>query len=173
MNHLIIDDEAYFSFDDLYKRVVEHFPSGSVLVELGVLHGKSLAYLIVEGVNTGKQFDIVGVDNFRWSLNQRQKVESNLLPVRDRYRLIEGDSSVAAYQFAEKSVDFVFIDANHDYTCVAADIAAWLPRMKSGSWICGHDHDEFSFPGVVRAVKEAFGDDVEFSPWTCWEYVVK
>lgn len=52
-----------------------------------------------------------------------------------------------------KSVDMVFIDAGHDYESVKADIKAWSPKAKR--MICGHDYS-IEFPGVVRAVHEAF-----------------
>jgi len=48
--------------------------------------------------------------------------------------------------------DMTFIDADHHYEAVKADIAAWLPL--TGRLICGHDIDEV---GVRRAVDEAFG----------------
>jgi hypothetical protein len=55
----------------------------------------------------------------------------------------------------------VMIDGNHDYEFVAQDIALWKPHMKKGSLLCGDDFHAHDFPGVVRAVREAFGDDFE------------
>jgi len=36
---------------------------------------------------------------------------------------------------------------------VRDDIAAWLPKVRSGGLICGHDYGT-GFPGVERAVQE-------------------
>jgi predicted O-methyltransferase YrrM len=68
---------------------------------------------------------------------------------------IQADSSEAAQLFQNSSVDFVFIDASHDYNSVKRDIGAWLPKIKPGGMISGHDYNEIS-PGVIRAVEELF-----------------
>lgn len=52
-------------------------------------------------------------------------------------------------------IGLVFIDACHEYDSVKADILAWLPIVRDGGTLCGHDY--FNFPGVKRAVDEIFG----------------
>ena len=49
--------------------------------------------------------------------------------------------------------NFVYVDASHDYTSVAADLAASARVVVSGGAIGGHDYCK-AFPGVVRAVDE-------------------
>jgi predicted O-methyltransferase YrrM len=78
----------------------------------------------------------------------------------ERCRVLRMGSLEAADQFEDRSLDFVFIDADHTYEGCRADIEAWLPKLKLGGVICGHDYSE-GFPGVVRAVDEIFGDIVE------------
>jgi predicted O-methyltransferase YrrM len=51
-------------------------------------------------------------------------------------------------------VDMVFIDAEHSYEAVRADIALWRPLVRSGGMLCGHDYSG-DWPGVVRAVNES------------------
>ena len=53
----------------------------------------------------------------------------------------------------DDSLDFVFIDANHKYEFVKADIEGWFKKVKKGGIISGHDFD-FGHWGVVRAVTE-------------------
>ena len=49
--------------------------------------------------------------------------------------------------------DFVFIDADHSYEAVKADLAAWWPRVKPGGLFCGHDYGKREY-GVTQAVDE-------------------
>jgi hypothetical protein len=78
--------------------------------------------------------------------------------------------------------DLVYIDASHDYESVKADIEAWLPLVREGGILCGHDFEamrtdngEVMFPGVRQAVEEIFGDDFERpAPGSSiWAHVVK
>lgn len=73
-----------------------------------------------------------------------------------RARIVKARSAEAAESFPDAMLDFAFIDADHSYEGCAADIAAWLPKVKPGGVIGGHDYDNHDFPGfgVNRAVDE-------------------
>jgi predicted O-methyltransferase YrrM len=64
--------------------------------------------------------------------------------------------------------DFVFIDADHSYEAVKDDIACWAPKVRAGGWVGGHDYHPRKWPGVVKAVDEAFGRSVHQMPGTIW-----
>jgi hypothetical protein len=49
-------------------------------------------------------------------------------------------------------VAMVYIDADHEYEAVKADIAAWWPHVLPGGILAGHDYH--LFPGVKQAVDE-------------------
>jgi cephalosporin hydroxylase len=53
--------------------------------------------------------------------------------------------------------DVVFLDADHEYDGIKADIAHWGPMVKRGGILAGHDYLLPNHPGVVQAVDEAFG----------------
>jgi hypothetical protein len=59
-------------------------------------------------------------------------------------------SPEAAKQFTDSQFDIVYIDAEHTYEAVKADIEAWKPKAKFV--LAGHDYH--SFPDVARAVKD-------------------
>lgn len=62
----------------------------------------------------------------------------------------------AAKDFADNSLDFVYLDANHSYEHIKADIQAWLPKVKTGGILAGHDYvnrKNVNF-GVKQAVQE-------------------
>lgn len=90
----------------------------------------------------------------------------------DRTRIVWGDSKMAADTVEDGSLDMVFLDADHSEQGVRDDIAAWLPKVKAGGWIAGHDYanqePEYDFSGVKRAVDEAFPEGVELDANTTW-----
>lgn len=75
----------------------------------------------------------------------------------------------AAKDFEDESVDFLFLDADHRYEPVKADILAWLPKLKKGGIFCGHDYS-IKFPGLTKAVNEIFGKP-NLPAKTIWEIV--
>jgi hypothetical protein len=66
--------------------------------------------------------------------------------------IIKMASLEATRLFPEQSLDFIYIDATHDYEGVKADLAAWWPKLKPGGIMAGHDYADDC--GVPRAVNE-------------------
>jgi len=69
-------------------------------------------------------------------------------------RLIVDDSVAAAAKIADASLDFIFIDGDHSYEGVQRDLLAWMPKVKPGGWLMGHDYGNKPDGGVKRAVDE-------------------
>lgn len=81
------------------------------------------------------------------------------LQERDGRIVIIRDYSVnAATMVDDASLDFAYIDANHDYDPVMADINAWYPKVKPGGLICGHDYADTTQDGHWMKVKSAVND---------------
>jgi hypothetical protein len=86
-------------------------------------------------------------------------------------RIIRKTSDEAAKGLDDESLDIVFIDARHDYDSVVNDIRIWLPKVKFGGVLCGHDY-ALSFFGVVEAVNEIIGyDNVSIKSDSTWFYI--
>ncbi len=68
--------------------------------------------------------------------------------------LMRMTSREAAPLITNASLDFVFIDGNHDYAYVREDIALWSDKVKRGGIIAGHDYYAFRNSGVIEAVNE-------------------
>jgi len=77
-------------------------------------------------------------------------------------------SAEGAQLFEDGSLDFVYIDGLHTYEGVIADITAWLPKVKPGMWIGGHDYGHKLTPGVKLAVDEILGLPDERFRDTSW-----
>ena len=71
----------------------------------------------------------------------------------DRVTIHRMDTVEAARHVPDGTLDFVFIDADHTYEGCKRDIEAWLPKVRSGGMISGHD---YNWPSVRQAVDEAF-----------------
>jgi hypothetical protein len=71
-------------------------------------------------------------------------------------RAIRMKSLDAATIFPDGYFDLVYIDASHYYEDAKADIIAWLPKVKEGGFISGHDYGSArqSHRGVTTAVNE-------------------
>lgn len=68
--------------------------------------------------------------------------------------MLKRQTSLEAVDYVEEAewfYDFVFIDAEHTYAAVKADIAAWAPRIWEGGLLMGHDYD---MDPVKQAVNE-------------------
>ena len=42
--------------------------------------------------------------------------------------------------FGEEYFDWVYIDADHSYESVKADLKHWYPQVKKGGFLCGDDY---------------------------------
>jgi len=114
-----------------------------------------------------------------------------LLNYSHRVIPIKLDSQKAATLFPDAFADLIFIDADHMYDKIQADIKSWWPKVKQGGVFCGHDmHVVYSklpekfktdpehiakeqsqghHVGVTKAVSEFFGEDrIEILPGTIW-----
>lgn len=56
------------------------------------------------------------------------------------YEFVQKYSLEAADDFADGSLDFVYIDANHSEPFVTQDIEAWTPKVRKGGVVAGHDY---------------------------------
>lgn len=170
--------ENWFTYPNLYKQVVNRLSTGSTFVEVGSWKGKSIAFFVVEAVNSGKTIECYSVDTWEGSSEHADYdilkndglfnlFKSNIEPIQEHIKYIRKPSLLAAEDFADDSIDSVFIDAAHDYDNVKADIQAWIPKVKSGGLIMGHD---YLSSGVKKAVDEYFGNAVLFNDAmeNCW-----
>jgi len=53
--------------------------------------------------------------------------------------LYEMDSNLACDKFQDASLDFIFIDTYMDYDQALNDLNVWIPKVKEGGIVAGHD----------------------------------
>jgi hypothetical protein len=167
--------DGWFQWRSAQEEAARRFPEGSRFVEVGTYLGRSLCSLAEVVELSGKAFTMIGVDTCRGSGPEgyRHKdyhgtsvaqgggtfagaLHKNILDCGygDVVSLIIADSVTASRLFADRSLDWVHLDARHDYANVKADIQAWLPKIKLDGWLSGDDYDELKWPEVVRVVHD-------------------
>ena len=177
--------EGWFDFADLYTGFVQRYPSGSHFVEVGAWKGKSTCYMAESIRASGKAIRFDAVDTWQGSVEHdttvaeigggdrlfleflRNMQSAGVLTAITPVRL---PSSVAVQLYEDRSLDLVFIDASHEYQDVRADVLAWRPKIKPGGILAGHDYNPM-FPGVIQAVDEIFGGQVD-RVGCCWSHDV-
>ncbi len=184
---------GWFDFSRFYDAMIARMPDQSQIVEIGTLFGASAAHL-VDGLETaGKSsyvhlvdvFDVDEVERsadsnriaalyggFRNAFNHYSQLSN--LEGRDKIRVTvhSDDSVVTSHLFDNESLDWVFLDGSHKYEKVKAEIQNYLPKMKSGGYLSGHDITVSRF-GVRRAVEGLLPvDQIEISDDGCWLYQV-
>jgi len=61
-------------------------------------------------------------------------------------------SMEAINKVQDNSLDFVYIDGNHEFDFVMQDLIEWSKKVKKGGIVSGHDYYRFRGAGVVDAV---------------------
>jgi hypothetical protein len=185
--------DGWFRWRSGQEEAVRRFPEKSRFVEVGTYLGRSLCSLAELVGHSGKGIALVGVDTCRGSgpegPNRRDyhgaaaaqgggtfagTLHRNILDCGygAAISLIIAESVTASGLFADGSIDWVHLDARHDYESVKADIVAWLPKVKPGGWLSGDDYDELKFPELVRAVGELLPGA---EPWSTqqWRWILE
>jgi len=171
--------ESWFTYPGLYSMVVEKFPTNSHFVEVGVWKGMSAAYMAVEIINSGKNIKFDCVDNWEYIEEQKEIPENmfeglyetflkNIEPVKHIITPVRELSWDGAKHYEDNSLDFIFIDAAHDYESVKKDISAWFPKLKKEGIIAGHDYTWCD--DVKRVVNEFFEGKSIYESEGCWIY---
>lgn len=182
-------------FEQRGSAVLKRLPVNAVAAEIGVLRGFMSEYLL----RNHPTLELFMVDNWQTAENQpahyratgdvhanhtdpvrvashRREAEGRAQQYPERAIIFPVPSVEAARTIGDGSLDLVFIDADHSYEGVKADLAAWVPKVKAGGWIGGHDYSNtdpaYDFSGVDRAVNEwasAWGvvveTDLNFTWW--------
>ena len=140
------------------------------IVEIGIAEG-----LFTEAIaRANPDADVIGVDSFQaYHDMSADTVQVNELIARQRLRvyphvtITRGASTDVAQTFTEESIDAVYIDGDHEYSAVVADLHAWIPKVKRGGMVAGHDYI-FMNPKdrshVIQAIN-GYVDAYEISPW--------
>lgn len=132
---------------DIIKTLI---PNTGIGVEVGV-HAGSFSFEILENwggilysVDSWKHFPDKHQDLSNVSDEEHEKyyqiTKDKLKQFGKRSIILRKESLIAASDFEDQSLDFVYIDAQHDYRSVIKDLTAWNSKVKVGGVMAGHDY---------------------------------
>jgi predicted O-methyltransferase YrrM len=165
MKHFYKEIQNWFNYELVFDRAIKNAQDGARFVEIGVWKGGSTAYMGVEIYNSKKIIIYDAIDTFEGSKEHGEvrglyeEAYNNLKSLIDLkvVNLIKSHSLEAVKKYEDESIDFCFIDGSHEYEDVKADILAYLPKVKKGGILSGHDYDRI-WSGVIQAVDEVLGN---------------
>lgn len=109
---------------------------------------------------------------YREKKNSREATESAYGEARLRLapygcELMRLSSLEAASVVPDQSLDFLYLDANHEASYVRADLEAWTPKIRPGGMLAGHDYREVpEKPYIqVKPAVDAFTAARGIQPW--------
>ena len=157
----------------LVKEVKEICGENLVMVEIGSYAGESAEAWAKSGLF--KSIHCVdmwknGYDPNDPAAPTAELAEKSFDEIARKYPVIHKvkmSSVKASSLFADGSMDFIYIDADHRYESVKRDIEVWLPKVRKGGVFAGHDYIE-CWPGVMKAVEEIFGKTLRVFGDTSW-----
>ena len=154
------------SREDFLKELKTHLSVDCVVVEIGVLNGdfskmildiiNPANLILVDPYKVGKELYGSG---FTTSYSTDKEYENILVRFSDEIStgkvFVNKKYSYDAVECCpETFIDFIYHDGSHRYEDIKKDLIDWLPKMKEGSVICGHDYIGDKDFGVIKAVDE-------------------
>lgn len=191
MPYLYQNIEGWFSYSSLYEEVVRLFGHNTDMVnfcEIGCWFGRSGVFLLEEIKE--KQANIVMhfVDHWKGGYQAPTELKmveefgggdklytrfcDNTALVPEVKKIINRkDSLLAVKDYPEEYFSFIFIDAAHeDFDCYN-DMVAWLPKLKVGGIMAGHDIDGQWVRASVDRFSREFGTSVDIMGGIqCWRF---
>lgn len=159
--------------NDLRNRLNEN----SKMIEIGSHMGESTMLFAstqlfseihaIEPFNGKEEFN--ELFDYSWDYIEKE-FQKNIRYHKDIINLHKGFSWELVDKFEDNSIDFIYIDGQHTYDDVARDLNLYLPKLKQGGIVAGHDYHEV-WPGVKKAVDEIAGiPELTYEDTSWWSY---
>ena len=157
--------KGWNAFASTYDRYIERAKEGDIIVEVGVLFGKSILHLC-DGLRKRGLLGKVEV----WAIDPWQLTE-HMLPVgwpwradveksggpfncycdsvlgadrelAEAIRVVRARGVQGARLFNDASLTMVMIDSEHTYMGCSQEIHTWWPKIKTGGMLAGDDYGD-------------------------------
>lgn len=137
------------------------------ICEVGVFKGENFRNLLLSNPTEAVAVDLwkdstIDISESQRALNEMWEGMLRLAAEKPCMKVLRKASVDAAKLFDDWHFDFVYIDADHAYEGVKADIEAWWPKVRKGGILAGHDYMAYTLYtdtqsikfGVIEAVNE-------------------
>ncbi|CAK9023949.1 unnamed protein product [Durusdinium trenchii] len=143
--------------------ILEQLRQPAFMVEIGVDRGQT-SQLLLEAL---PNLTLLGVDPYPGRYNGQPSTErldqmggeeafsialGRYAQYADRAQIWRQSSAAAARRLGS-APDLVFVDGEHDFESCSLDLRLWMPKLRPGGVLAGHDFAA-NEPGVVRAVAQ-------------------
>ena len=157
---------------ELFIKIATKVKPNSKIVEVGSWKGRSSVFAsraaslsdsTLYCVDTWEGNKGEGLNHPTVQIAQREDVFLQFLRNITRYGcdnvvVCRGESVEVASSWNYGPIDFLFIDASHDYESVLKDLKAWVPWVKPGGIVCGDDWNLDDCLELKGSVRKAFED---------------
>lgn len=162
---------GWFSYEKVYKRMVNEFNDNSTFVELGSWMGKSSNKMAELIKKSKKNINFTTIDTFsEYKENSKQSIVNDfdgdiycdfidntlISNNKDSFNIIKDTSESSVKLFENNSIDFMMIDS--DYQSTEENLNIWYHKIKPGGIIAGDDFNVFN--EVNKSVEKFFYNQV-------------
>lgn len=164
------------------KKFTRHSLS-ELLNELGFTNGAEIgvaqAVHALDMCQTISGLELACVDpyqSYHWKHSQKEH-EAHFAEAKEKLKdynakFYRYPSMIAVQYVPDNSLDFVYIDGNHEFDFVMQDLIEWSKKVRPGGIIAGHDYYRFRGAGVVDAV-DAYTKAHQITEWFLCDYLVR
>ncbi len=151
---------------DLCNFIASIIPEKSTIIEIGSYCGGSTS-IIAKIFKHSKIFSVdpwemyiedcsvYDINKQKIELEQAEKIFDGV--IKNYTNIVKNKTSSSEFvkNIEDNTIDFIYIDGNHQYSSVKEDLENWYPKIKLGGIIAGHD---YGWPTVRRAIDEIFNN---------------
>ena len=84
-----------------------------------------------------------------------KRAKKNLEDYKNKVVFLREESLNCLDYFYDESIDFIYIDGNHEFYYVIEELRKWYPKLKKGGIFSGHDYYNFEDKFTRIQVKDA------------------
>lgn len=173
---LFLESFPSFGTDDqaaLRQLIRRALAPNCVMLEVGSWLGTGSTRVFIEELSRVSGSRLICVDTWKGSPNVTRHLEivrnydvfstfrhnAERMGAGDFVHPMMMPSQVAASIVGNRCLDLVFIDGDHSYASTRADIAGWLPKVRPGGILAGHDCECRPVGDLATAISTARDDD--------------